>query len=97
MAWILISFVYLLQSRKKRTRSGIRIDRSMIGLPTDFQHTIHIGSNDIELNNTAVRALQNQMQSKGGYETSYTALKVLNTVNRVCYIIIIMYVTHKSS
>lgn len=48
----------------------------MIGLPTDFQHTIHIGSNDIELNNTAVRALQNQMQSKGGYETSYTALKV---------------------
>ncbi|XP_065210978.1 CDC42 small effector protein homolog [Planococcus citri] len=63
------------QSRKKRTRSGIRIDRSMIGLPTDFQHTIHIGSNDIELNNSAVRALQNQMQSKGGYETSYTALK----------------------
>lgn len=72
----LIFNIDMLQTRKKRSRSGIRIDRSMIGLPTDFQHTIHIGSNDIELNNTAVRALQNHMQSKGGYETSYTALKV---------------------
>lgn len=48
----------------------------MIGFPTDFQHTAHIGSNDLELNNSAVTALQNRMQSKGGYETSYTALKV---------------------
>lgn len=48
----------------------------MIGLPTDFQHTAHIGSTDFELNNSAITALQNQMQSKGGYETSYASLKV---------------------
>lgn len=49
----------------------------MIGLPTDFQHTVHIGSSDVELNNSAVTALQNQMQSKGGYETSYASVKVI--------------------
>lgn len=48
----------------------------MIGFPTDFQHTAHIGSNDVELDNSSMTALQNRMQSKGGYETAYTALKV---------------------
>ena len=57
-----------------------RIDRSMIGQPTDFRHTGHIGTNDM-LNNASnssspeqnklqsdnIGLLQNQMMSKGGY------------------------------
>ncbi|CAH1117213.1 unnamed protein product [Phaedon cochleariae] len=47
------------------------IDRSMIGNPTNFQHTGHIGSRDVELPGDQLAALQNQMKSKGGYEASY--------------------------
>jgi len=57
-----------------------RIDRSMIGQPTDFRHTGHIGTTDV-LNNASdsqnqnnskqsadnIGLLQNQMMSKGGY------------------------------
>lgn len=45
--------------------------RSMIGEPTNFQHTGHIGSRDVELPGHQLAALQNQMRSKGGYESSY--------------------------
>lgn len=48
-----------------------RIDRSMIGNPTNFVHTAHIGSRDVELPSEQQMALQNQMRSKGGYEPSY--------------------------
>ncbi len=60
-----------------------RIDRSMIGHPTDFRHTAHIGTGDLNgtnnsnangnsSNGTAAEAdrlveLQSQMRSKGGY------------------------------
>lgn len=50
------------QPAPKRRR---RIDRSMIGNPTNFQHTAHVGSGDM---NVHLNALQNQMASKGGYE-----------------------------
>lgn len=53
-----------------------RIDRSMIGSPTNFQHTGHIGSGDVDMGNSHLRAIQNQMQSKGGYETAFTTVKV---------------------
>lgn len=43
----------------------------MIGEPTNFQHTGHIGSRDVELPGHQLAALQNQMRSKGGYESSY--------------------------
>lgn len=45
--------------------------RSMIGHPTNFQHTGHVGTGDIEMPNDHLRALQNQMRSKGGYATTY--------------------------
>ncbi|XP_014250398.1 CDC42 small effector protein homolog [Cimex lectularius] len=61
--------------RKRQQRRG-RIDRSMIGEPTNFRHTGHIGSEDVDLGNTQLHAIQNQMQSKGGYETSVSAVKV---------------------
>ncbi|XP_064388585.1 CDC42 small effector protein 2-A-like [Halichondria panicea] len=47
-----------------------KIDKSLIGLPTDFHHTGHIGSSDfgtVDLSN-----VQSQMQSKGGSETGTT-------------------------
>ncbi|GFX64141.1 CDC42 small effector protein 2 [Trichonephila clavipes] len=42
-----------------------RIDRSMIGSPTNFRHTAHVGSGDM---NVHLNSLQHQMASKGGYE-----------------------------
>lgn len=40
-----------------------KIDRSMIGEPTNFQHTGHIGSGDMG----AAGGMRAQMQSKGGH------------------------------
>ncbi|CAH2230700.1 CDC42 small effector protein homolog [Pararge aegeria] len=48
-----------------------RIDRSMIGAPTNFQHTGHIGSTDVDMPSSLLHSIQNQMQSKGGYEMPY--------------------------
>nr|XP_040570370.1 CDC42 small effector protein 2-A-like [Lepeophtheirus salmonis]ADD24369.1 CDC42 small effector protein 2-A [Lepeophtheirus salmonis]ADD38356.1 CDC42 small effector protein 2-A [Lepeophtheirus salmonis] len=49
-----------------------RIDRSMIGNPTDFRHTAHIGTNDLDSqeedpHNRSTDYLTHQMNSKGGY------------------------------
>ena len=48
-----------------------RIDRSMIGNPTDFRHTAHIGSSDVYSGNgdNNFGILQTQMKSQGGYST----------------------------
>jgi hypothetical protein len=48
----------------------------MIGSPTNFQHTGHIGSGDVDTGNSRLRAIQNQMQSKGGYETAFSTVQV---------------------
>ena len=44
------------------------INKDMIGLPANFQHTGHIGSNDYGASD--MNSIQNQMESKGGYESS---------------------------
>ncbi|XP_014346396.1 CDC42 small effector protein 2 isoform X1 [Latimeria chalumnae] len=54
----------VLRSQNKRRR---RIDRSMIGEPTNFVHTAHVGSGDLFSGMNSVNSIQNQMQSKGGY------------------------------
>jgi len=46
-----------------------KIDRSQIGLPTNFQHTGHIGSGEVA-SGFDVHQVQNSMQSKGGYSES---------------------------
>lgn len=47
-----------------------RIDRSMIGNPTDFRHTAHIGSADfLSMSTTTTNVLQRQMCSKGDYDS----------------------------
>lgn len=56
----------------------------MIGSPTNFQHTGHIGSGDVNLGNSKLRAIQNQMQSKGGYETAFSTVKVSKCVKTAC-------------
>ncbi|PNF20239.1 CDC42 small effector protein-like protein [Cryptotermes secundus] len=64
------------QQRKRVQQRVRRIDRSMIGSPTNFQHTGHIGSGDVDTGNSRLRAIQNQMQSKGGYETAFSTVQV---------------------
>ena len=64
------------QQRKRVQQRVRRIDGSMIGYPTNFQHTGHIGSGDVDMGDSHLRAIQNQMQSKGGYETTFTTVKV---------------------
>ncbi|KAG2466513.1 C42S2 protein, partial [Polypterus senegalus] len=39
----------------------------MIGEPTNFVHTAHVGSGDLFSGMNSVNSIQNQMQSKGGY------------------------------
>lgn len=41
----------------------------------------HIGSNDTQLNDTHMNAIQSQMQSKGGYETNSLRIQVHNTIS----------------
>ncbi|KAJ6596000.1 CDC42 small effector protein like [Pseudolycoriella hygida] len=55
-------------TRRRHHNHNIRIDRSMIGNPTNFVHTGHIGSADVELSTNHLTVIQNQMQSKGGYD-----------------------------
>ncbi|KAL5235803.1 hypothetical protein ACI65C_003213 [Semiaphis heraclei] len=57
----------------KRHVSRVRIDRSMIGAPTNFRHTGHIGSSDVEMGSSRLHAIHGQMQSKGGYEATIEA------------------------
>ncbi|XP_074604860.1 CDC42 small effector protein Spec2 [Brevipalpus obovatus] len=52
------------QTQTKRRR---RIDRSMIGSPTNFRHTAHVGSGSDAIS-PHLDDIQNQMASKGGYE-----------------------------
>ncbi|XP_038058109.1 CDC42 small effector protein 2-like [Patiria miniata] len=74
MSDVLICFGCCVTEQPPPTRR--RIDRTMIGLPTNFIHTGHIGSGDMtpqqELNeqNNHLNSIQVQMQSKGGYSGS---------------------------
>ncbi|XP_008547540.1 CDC42 small effector protein homolog [Microplitis demolitor] len=56
---------------KGRQRQRLRIDRSMIGAPMNFQHTGHIGSGDLDMESAHLSVIQHQMQGKGGYEASF--------------------------
>lgn len=46
-----------------QTKKKPRIDKSMIGEPTNFEHTGHIGSSDMG----QMSSVSAQMQSKGGH------------------------------
>ncbi|KAI1900258.1 hypothetical protein AGOR_G00048140 [Albula goreensis] len=62
--WFCFSCCIAEQPQPKRRR---RIDRSMIGEPTNFVHTAHVGSGDLCNGMNSVNSIQSQMQSKGGY------------------------------
>lgn len=62
--------------RKRR-----RIDRSMIGIPTNFQHTGHIGAGDVSDANSHLNSVENQMSSKGGYEHITTVEVQLDVID----------------
>ncbi|KAF7998281.1 hypothetical protein HCN44_009679 [Aphidius gifuensis] len=59
------------RNKRQRPQNRIRIDRSMIGAPTNFQHTTHIGSGELDMSSAHLTAIQNQMEGKGGYEASF--------------------------
>ncbi|KAJ8261522.1 hypothetical protein COCON_G00172450 [Conger conger] len=61
--WLCFNCCIAEQAQPKRRR---RIDRSMIGEPTNFVHTAHVGSGDLFSGMNSVNSIQNQMQSKGG-------------------------------
>lgn len=64
----------------------------MIGNPTNFQHTGHIGSRDVEMPGDQLIALQNQMKSKGGYESTYKVRPQFGIFNkRVGYPITLLF------
>ncbi|XP_067941570.1 CDC42 small effector protein 2-like [Watersipora subatra] len=60
-----------------------RIDRSMIGEPTNFVHTGHIGSGDMASGNSGdkVSTMQDQLKSKGGYEVQLPVSTQLNLLD----------------
>ncbi|NWU98434.1 C42S2 protein, partial [Upupa epops] len=58
-----------------------RIDRSMIGEPTNFVHTAHIGSGELFSGMNSASSIQNQMQSKGGYGDGMAANVPMQFVN----------------
>ncbi|KAG5849013.1 hypothetical protein ANANG_G00105550 [Anguilla anguilla] len=62
--WVCFSCCIAEQPQPKSRR---RIDRSMIGEPTNFIHTTHVGSGDMSLGFSSVESFQVQMKSKGGY------------------------------
>ncbi|KAH9388816.1 E3 ubiquitin-protein ligase rad18 [Tyrophagus putrescentiae] len=57
-----------------------RINRDMIGNPTNFRHTGHVGASDMS---SQLTSLQYQLSSKGGYEIpgSKVALQVVGVKN----------------
>ncbi|XP_069784069.1 CDC42 small effector protein 2-A-like [Narcine bancroftii] len=62
--WLCFNCCITEQPQPKRRR---RIDRSMIGEPTNFVHTSHMGAGDMfgdKIN--SLNGEQGQMQSKGG-------------------------------
>uniref|UniRef100_A0A0B7BW36 CRIB domain-containing protein n=1 Tax=Arion vulgaris TaxID=1028688 RepID=A0A0B7BW36_9EUPU len=58
------------QPQPKR-RARPRLDASMIGLPTDFRQTAHVGSNDVR-SSPNLHSLHNHMSSKGDYTDHYS-------------------------
>ncbi|XP_038660645.1 CDC42 small effector protein 2 [Scyliorhinus canicula] len=72
--WLCFNCCIAEQPQPKRRR---RIDRSMIGEPTNFVHTAHVGSGDVfNSGMNSVSSIQNQMQSKGGYAGPPRAVNV---------------------
>ncbi|KAK6639320.1 hypothetical protein RUM43_007592 [Polyplax serrata] len=65
------------RKRQAVQRTRARIDRSTIGYPMNFQHTVHIGSGDLDIESSHLDALQGQMQSKGGYGKAYIVKVIL--------------------
>ncbi|XP_046544990.1 CDC42 small effector protein 2-like [Haliotis rubra] len=61
----LLCFSCCITEQPQTTRPRRRIDPSMIGLPTDFRHTTHIGSGEVN-SSAQIDSIQNQMSSKGG-------------------------------
>ncbi|KAL7648164.1 UNVERIFIED_CONTAM: hypothetical protein RMT77_000067 [Armadillidium vulgare] len=69
------------QQPPQRRRRRRQIDRSMIGEPTNFVHTGHIGSNDVAVGNNQLMMMENQLKSKGGYDYALPHEHKMNVSN----------------
>lgn len=74
-------FACCITQQPPQRRRRPRIDRSMIGEPTNFVHTGHIGSGDVQMANTQLAQLQTQMKSKGGYEKALPHNHIIQTTS----------------
>ncbi|KAG7322233.1 hypothetical protein KOW79_013579 [Hemibagrus wyckioides] len=75
--WLCFNCCIAEQPQPKRRR---RIDRSMIGEPTNFVHTAHVGSGDLFSGMDSVNSIQNQMQ--GGFRCISVSILTLSIVSQ---------------
>ncbi|XP_075406986.1 CDC42 small effector protein 2-like [Tenrec ecaudatus] len=68
--WLCFNCCIAEQPQPKRRR---RIYRSMMGEPTNFVHTVLVGSGDLFSGMNFVSSIQNQMQSKSSYRPGMAA------------------------
>jgi len=78
-----MSLICFRPQTQEPVRQRRRIDRSMIGEPTNFVHTGHIGSGDVSSQNGAekVSTMQDQLKSKGGYDVRLPVQVQLSLIN----------------
>ncbi|XP_062888142.1 CDC42 small effector protein 2-like [Mobula hypostoma] len=78
--WLCFNCCIAEQPRPKRRR---RIDRSMIGEPTNFVHTSHMGSGDMLGNQiNSLNDVYGLMKSKGGYgDTMPISIQTLHLID----------------
>jgi len=70
-------FSCVAEQEQDQRRRRPRIDRSMIGKPTDFRHTGHVGSSDLG----SITSLQSQMRGKGGDHIHIQVPHIINARN----------------
>ncbi|BFZ14144.1 hypothetical protein BsWGS_17183 [Bradybaena similaris] len=66
MAESLLCFPCIGGQPQPKRRARPRLDPSMIGLPTNFRHTAHVGTGDVRTSPN-LHSVQSQMSSKGDY------------------------------
>jgi hypothetical protein len=63
---------------KPKPNTKPKIDRTQIGMPTNFQHTGHIGAGEIA-DGFDVLQVQNSMRGKGGYHDNSMVCHIEHT------------------
>lgn len=62
---------------RQRPRTRLRIDRTMIGVPTNFRHMAHVNSGDLDMSSDELNKIELQMTTKVGFDSTYNGVKVI--------------------